>query len=136
MSAVKINDNLAINFTIYCEDVRPELNGKWSILGVFSAELLVAEFPANLKLAFYFEAQVAAGYKTKLHTRIRLDDTQVAIVSGDLKSDRSGITAIPIPAMILPFPKAGFISIDFSTDEINWTEVASKEMRLEPALKV
>lgn len=41
--------------TSLCEDIRDEIGNKKSLMGVFSGDILVSEFPARLRVAFYIE---------------------------------------------------------------------------------
>jgi hypothetical protein len=41
---------------ILCEDIRDETGNKKSLMGVFSGDILVTEFPAKIPVAMYFEA--------------------------------------------------------------------------------
>jgi hypothetical protein len=40
---------------IVCEDVREEIGNKKSLMGLLSGDILVPQFPAQIKLAFYIE---------------------------------------------------------------------------------
>lgn len=40
---------------ILCEDIRDEVGNKKTLVGVFSGDIVVGEFPANIRVAVYFE---------------------------------------------------------------------------------
>jgi hypothetical protein len=124
----KIGDLLTITNAIVCEDVRAELNNKWSILGAYSGDIAVPNVPAAIKIAFYMEGQLAKPYHGPLSARIRLDNDQVALVTGTMDAKESGPVSLPIPGPIVPFQNAGTIFMDLSFDSSTWVEVVSKKL--------
>lgn len=53
---------MSINFnftTIFCDDVRHELNGKLSLMGIYNIEMYVSNFPITLpKVCAFFELRL------------------------------------------------------------------------------
>lgn len=64
-------------FTIYCDDVRQELSGKSTMVGVYGNEMYVAEFPAVLPTFSIVTSvwTVQSRPFQKLIFRVLLDDT-------------------------------------------------------------
>jgi hypothetical protein len=90
---------------IVCEDVREEIGGKKSLIGVFPGDILVPQFPITLQLALYFEYKPEKiGSSTTLEFRLMQDDTEMA--KGRAVT-QLGITD-EIAAVILPRGLAGF----------------------------
>ena len=42
-----------INAVLVCDDIREEITHKLTLIGVYSGDLVVPEFPSNFPLAFY-----------------------------------------------------------------------------------
>src|SRR5580704_8644394 len=110
--AVEVHDGITIINGLICEEVRPEPNGKWALLGVFSGDIVVPEVPAFVRMAVYFEAQLTKPYEGKMLVRFRLDDAQSLLVVGSVVATAVGPMNFPVPAVMVPFQQAGIIHID------------------------
>ena len=67
-------------FTIFCDDIRQEIGGKLSYIGVYGAQMFVPSFPISLPklcLAMSMITPVDTPFR-KLAMRILKDDTQLA----------------------------------------------------------
>jgi len=66
--------------TIFCDDIRQEIGGKFSYIGVYSAQMFVPSFPITLpKLCLAMNVITPADTPfRKLAMRILKDDTQLA----------------------------------------------------------
>ena len=67
-------------FTIFCDDIRQEIGGKLSYIGVYGAQMFVPSFPITLPklcLAMSMITPIDAPFR-KLAMRILKDDTQLA----------------------------------------------------------
>jgi hypothetical protein len=67
-------------FTIFCDDIRQEIGGKLSYIGVYNAQMFVPSFPITLPklcLAMSVITPVDTPFR-KLAMRILKDDTQLA----------------------------------------------------------
>jgi hypothetical protein len=51
---IKITEHIVLELAILCEDVREEIGGKSSAMGIFTGDILVGEMPANIRVAFLF----------------------------------------------------------------------------------
>lgn len=125
---IEVQDGIKIGNAIVCEDVRAEAGGKWSILGVFSGDIITAELPANIRLAVYMESHVSKPYKGPLNVRFRLDDNVLLEAQGNLDS-QNGITVMPVPQLILGVERPGRLAIEIGRGD-KWTEVAAKNVLL------
>lgn len=123
----RIIDGVDITTAVLCEEVRPELNGKWTLLGVFPGDMAVPETPANVRLGLYLEAHVTKPYTGPLNIRFRLNDKEIMVAQGKLESQQ-GFVALPLGSVIVGFPEPGTIFVDLSADSKNWIEVLSKKL--------
>jgi hypothetical protein len=90
---------------IVCEDVREEIGGKKSLIGVFPGDILVPQFPITLQLALYLEYRPEKmGTSTTFEFRLLQDDAEMARGRAVTKLGPTD----DIAAVILPRGLAGF----------------------------
>lgn len=74
--------------TIFCDDVRHELNGKISLMGIYTGDMYVADFPIAIpKICSFFE----------LHVPVELDYTGDAVVSVVKGAEKIGSITLTLP---------------------------------------
>jgi len=127
--SVEVVPGVQITAAILCEEVRSELNGKSTLLGVYSGDLLVPELPANLRLGVYAEATASLAYKGPLHVRFLLNGEQIVLGNGTLNTE-AGYIALPVSGMIVGCNKPGIVSVEFSPDATLWKEVISRQLKI------
>lgn len=93
---------------IVCEDVREELGGKRSLMGVFPGDIVAPEFPAKLQLSIYIEY---AGDETEsgalnIDFRLLMNDTEIAKGTGmiPLLPHHIGLLIVPKGVVTTPNP--------------------------------
>ncbi len=70
---------------IYCDDIRNELGGKLSFIGVYSAEMQLPTFPVTLpKFCVFVSIKLAIDQYPKEYVRVRLFDGENVIASLDI----------------------------------------------------
>src|SRR5262245_6739230 len=124
---IDIGHGVTIELALVCEDLRPEPNGKWTILGAFSGDIVVSQVPASIKIALYLSVKVSTAYKGEIFIRYRLDDTILAILKGKLDTVPNYL-ALPIEGIILNFETIGRVYFEASFDDENWTILAEKKL--------
>jgi hypothetical protein len=85
---------------ILCEDIRDELGGKHSLMGVFSGDITIPAFPVTMQLAAYMQYEADQGFEGEMDFAISifLDDRK--LVGGVLRASiKAGDT---LPTIILP----------------------------------
>jgi len=82
---------------IYCDDIRHELGGKLTLVGVYSRHLLVPSFPAVLPKLCLLVDVVTLENKPfeKLKIRVLLDETRLAEVEISSEDIRAGFENVP-----------------------------------------
>lgn len=68
---------------IYCDDIRQEMGGKHSFMGVYNADLVVPEFPRSLpKLCTHVTVRFPVGASiNQLIIRVLMDDAALAEIA-------------------------------------------------------
>ena len=122
-------DGVEIQNALLCEDLRPEQNGKWTILGAFSGDIVVPSLPTNIKLTAYIEIFLNKKYRGNIHFRMLLDGAECMKISGKMEGNL-GYSAIPLPQFIVGIPKPGSLVAEISTDGQNWLEIIKRRLSI------
>jgi hypothetical protein len=94
-----------------CEDVRNETGNKKSLMGVFSGDILVAEFPAQLRVAFYAEYVPQAGtteHKLSLILSLGKEPVTIEVV---LNTPNGQVAIIVVPQGIATFKEPSDLTL-------------------------
>lgn len=85
--------------TIFCDDVRHELNGKVSLMGVYGGDMYVTDFPVTLpKICSFFE----------LHIPPTLENNSAdAVISVMKGAEKVGAVTLNIPPVSTEEPRHG-----------------------------
>jgi len=94
---------------ILCEDVREEIGNKKSLVGVFGGDVLVAHFPAQIKVAFYVEYLPGADDTSELNFELMLGGIQAAHGALAIPPDRKDTVTMVIPQGFIRMEKPGDI---------------------------
>jgi len=103
-------------FALFCEDTRLEAGNKHTILGAFVGDLLVDEFPANIKFAVYGVVVFDKVGHHRLEWRVRLnkDPLGTAVAEADVLADNSNV--LLVPAGLVHVERPSTLAIDLSID--------------------
>lgn len=94
---------------ILCEDIRDEVGNKKSLMGMIGGDVLVASFPATIKVAFYLEYLVQPYDGGRFGAEFRLFEGDTEIASGKFEANE---VVGPIAAMVVP---TGLLRVDKET---------------------
>jgi hypothetical protein len=129
---IAVADYLGVNSVVLCEDVRAELGGKWTILGVMAGDMNVPSLPTNIKIGLYIEATVRKEYNGFAYIRLRLDSEQLGMITGTVDV-KSGYLSLPIAGHPVGVPRAGTFFVDISLDQDDWQTILSRKMQIAPS---
>lgn len=125
----KIGD-FDIKTTILCDDVRQESGtGKYILIGVFTGDILVREFPAQVQLALYIEIDGPAGHHD---VELRLSGPQAGegILNISLDAETDGVGAVTTPRITVAMESEGTFRADWRVAGGDWENILSKQVRL------
>jgi hypothetical protein len=115
---------------IICEDVRDEVGNKKSLMGVFSGDIVVAEFPAIVRIAFYAEyiLDVNAG-PHELSFSIEVGGEEAASGRISIDNIRDRVATLIVPQGLATIAEPCDIALTF-TGEGATRELIRKAVRL------
>jgi len=115
-------------FAVLCEDVREEVNRKHSLMGVYSGNILVPQFPAHLRLALYADLNLPGRGEYALSLRANYDGKEQFNLKAQIKSEKLGSSALVLPSFVLKVPDEGDFVLDYSFDGGEWQQLMKKHV--------
>lgn len=90
---------------ILCEDIRDEVGGKLSLMGVLSGEIMVPSFPATLQIAVFMQYVSDETDPAHLVFQIRLMQDEIEMAKATLEAD---VELLQTATLVLPKGFAAF----------------------------
>jgi hypothetical protein len=112
-----------------CEDVREEVGNKKSLMGVFSGDVVVSQFPAQIRVAFYLEYLPRKGFGDReIQFALTLGNERAAHGVIQIEDQSMDVATIIIPQGIAQFTQPGDIVLEVGV-EGEMIEVLRKNVR-------
>ena len=97
---------------VVCDDIRDEIGNKKSLMGVFSGDIIVAEFPAYIQIAIYLEVLVSEDDKpTDIELSMKIDDSHIFGAKVTVSKQSSPWASIMLPKGVITFEKESSLSL-------------------------
>jgi hypothetical protein len=119
--------SFSIGSVVLCELIRPEANNKLSILGVYSADILVPQFPAQLGLSAYIEFTPSKIGPCRVEYRFSAPGG-TSELNSEVEIVALGQSAMPLPTVPLMVTEAGPLKVDMKIDDSEWTTILEKRV--------
>jgi hypothetical protein len=99
-------------------------------MGVLGGDILVAEFPATIKIAFFIEYEPGSddGKNLSVAFRLLLDETEIAKGKFDQPTPKD-IVSFVLPTGFMAFEKEGIVRMRFAVNGRPEEEILSKSVR-------
>jgi hypothetical protein len=123
-----LNDIISLNNFLLCEDVREEINRKHTLVGVYSGGILVAKFPANIRLAAFLELSFQTDGKHILFLRMRYKEREIAQLEAEITVGTAGVGILALQSFNLNALEAGNFEIDVSANKETWMLAIKKSI--------
>ena len=122
-------DELEIRNRLLCEDVRMEASKKLILIGVFPADIVVAETPARVALAIYMDGQIKTPGEREFFIRYSGPGKgKVVIVAQFTTTKENERVTMVIPRADITFECAGIFKVEVSADEKRWKTAIEKNV--------
>jgi len=130
--SIALSHGLTVELAIACEDIREERGNKISAMGMFTNQISVARFPADIRVAFLFVVRSAEVKQFALKSRILVDgETQGQVDVQLAYTENEPVGNVIIPLGYLRMPGPGSFSIEMAVDESEeWIEVIRKSVSM------
>ena len=124
-------NKLKIENVVFCETIRPELGGKYSLLGAFAPELTIpleqnTQLPVIIPIALFITGVPSSIGKFVAELRV-LDVDGNQIVGGKVNGDFSviSVTSLVLGTMPLPIVNSGEYVFEWTFDENSWDRIGT-----------
>ena len=124
---------LKVETVVLCDDIRQEANGKYLLVGVYGANVVVKGFPADLRLSVWILGLARKPGKAEMRLRI-IGPQEATLVEGAIEVEvKETATIIALPGLPLQVQREGKMSIEIaSADKEDWTPVKTVDLLLAP----
>lgn len=121
--------NLSFKNAILCEEIRQEKSNKFILIGVFSGDIVVEKFPAQLGLSAYIEAIVSKPGQSSVWLRLSGPGEGEALIEAVLETTKADEAAtLPLPRMDVSMTCEGTFRLSASEDQDTWVSLIEKEV--------
>jgi hypothetical protein len=119
-------NKITVENVAFCENVRQEVGGKYTLLGVFAPELSVIEIPATIVLAIWISGTPNAAGTFEADFRA-LGTDKISLISGKMEGEFSstGKSSVVIGPMPLPIQKAGDYTFEWKFSDGKWEKIGT-----------
>ena len=113
-----------IENVVFCETFRPEVGGKYTLLGASAPELTIAVLPAVISVSIWFSGTVSEAGPFEAEFRA-FDVDKNAMLKATMKGAiaGTGVTSLAIGPMPLQIQKAGDYIFEWSVNGGKWGKI-------------
>ena len=105
---------------VLCDDIRREITGKDILIGVYSGRVVITQIPFALNLAIWLEYEPEKIGKSTIHLRITYSNKAPGKLKIEMDVAELTSAGIPLTGLVVNGDVEGDLTIEFSTDELNW----------------
>jgi hypothetical protein len=129
---IALSDGLSVELAIACEDVREERGNKISVMGMFTDQIAVAQFPADIRIAFFFTVRSDKAQEVILKTRITVDGEIAGHAHMQLSpTETASLGNVIVPLGFVRMSTDGYFALSMAVGESeNWVEVIRKTVSI------
>lgn len=121
--------SVVFNNCLLCEDIRQEKSNKYILIGVYSGDILIANLPASIPLAFYLDGNVTKPGSHKLHLKLSGPGEGSATIQLGLDTKKKNEPIVlPLPRLDVTMECEGVFTVEASDDGHTWTVIIKKQV--------
>ena len=126
--------NIKPKYVLLCDDIRTEVSGKLILIGVYSGDILAANFPLRMKLTTYVAADMLQPGSGTLSIEINIapddgSEGQVHVLEAEMEVGTGPSEGgFPMPAVPIAVPGPAALTIRWKLNDSDWAKIASKRI--------
>src|SRR3569832_88862 len=130
--SIALSHGVSVELAIACEDVREERGNKISTMGMFTDQIAVAQFPADIRIAFFFTLRCERPQNFVLKVRLQVDGETAGTTSFQLAPTESvKVGNVILPMGFVRMAGEGYFAISMAVDDSEeWVEVLRKTISI------
>jgi hypothetical protein len=125
-----VSDQVVISQVVVSEDIREEISGKHSLIGVYTGDIGVRQFPAKIRLAYFIEVRVSAAGDHRIVFRIMFNAKEAGQFNTSLPAPHAGVGILVLPRMGIPLNEPTKIRLEVRTSDDQWVSVEERTVML------
>jgi hypothetical protein len=121
-----------IESVIFCDDIRPEINGKYALLGAYAPDLTINQVPSAIACAFFVVGTPSKKGPFEGEFRV-LDPAGTEVIKGNLAGNflEANKTSIPVGAFPLKIEREGLFVFEWKFGNARWSKIGDLRIRLQ-----
>jgi hypothetical protein len=123
-------DDFKVTNAIACEHLASGHAGKYILINTYAGDILVAEFPARVAMAFYVELEPKKFGKLPLNIQLTIDRKVIIHGVSEASFEKGNAAIIAIPDGILTFERKSIFKLSLWVEGSKPVTVLKKEIRL------
>ena len=124
----KIGNGLAVEKVVICEDVRPELGNKHTILGAIAGEIWVPQFPTAFKIAAYIDLIAETRVPQTVEVRWTFAGHEQISVRQQFTPDPPNHAVLFMPPNAIVASSAGVLALEIRATDKEWIEIDKRDI--------
>ena len=122
-------NNYGFRNVVLCDDIREELGGKKSLMGIFPGDIFVQEMPAAIQVSMYAEYVPNDTTKnTSIILRLYVDEAEIAKAQIDAPANSLSPLVLVLPKGVVTFDKSGEFRITAAVNDGEPQEIIRKQI--------
>lgn len=128
--------SVKVDYAILCDDIRQEKNGKLILIGIYSGDILLRDFPSNLLLSMLLHGKASADCSITIEIRYRVEfenaEPYEVFAKGEMQikgTEEPNEFYVPLPRVPIEFSGAGNLSVACRIDSKRWKTLLNKNIK-------
>lgn len=126
-------DNIQIQYTLLCDEVRREDNGKLLIIGLYDSNMYVPSFPAKLSLTLLTRMKIAKPEDVAIEIEGLLNHERFTHINASINFHSGGLAFLPFPKFPATVKEKGKLLFRMRPAERKWITLWEGEIELLPS---
>jgi hypothetical protein len=119
-----------VSALVLCEDVRVEINNKYTLVGVFAGDIIVPYFPApGVKLAVYAVVDFDTRGKRNMEFQILVAGTKIFSVQGEVDIHEPGAVGLATPQFNTTYVGESDLEVRLIIDDGKMEAISTRRVR-------
>jgi hypothetical protein len=126
MTNTIVLENVEFSCPLLCDDIRREQSGKLILIGVYSSQILLTQFPGNMSLSIFGEISPKRLGEINIEFQFCLDDEPTSGIEMNLTIGALDTDLFATPPIPLTLNAPGVLSLRCREERGEWVETIRK----------
>lgn len=117
-----------VEAVVICEDVRQEVTGKHTLIGVFGGDMILSRLPLNLRIAWWLQVGAEAGVYTLQFRALGPGEAQLFEANVQMQANDSRTSGLALPPVQVQLQREGELQLQWrdaapNAPDAPWTTI-------------